>query len=400
MNAAIIGFSLILLLNLGLILVRASMSHARQLVIINLHEQKPAAVDRAVGLLNDHTLPVTLNAGSVILHFLLAGSAWYLLSRQTWATEPIGLVLALFFGLAFLVILIEFGLDRLVYKNAESWLLRLSGLAGFYGLLFKPVSWFMTSIFKVPQNTGRDMGAVTDDEIKTWVETNQPESGLEVEERQMIYSILQFGDTICREIMVPRIDVVALEVNTSIPDTIGAMMLSGHSRVPVYEETIDNIVGLLYAKDLLKIGLKEEDSGASIRNLLRPAHFVPEAKKVDELLREMQARGVHMAVVIDEYGGMAGLVTLEDIVEEIVGEIRDEYDQGEELSFQQISSDEFLFHGRINLDDFNELALILKREVSRHPNPFHGQVIHSPVRLCAVNIELRNGCAGVCRHFK
>ena len=214
----------------------------------------------------------------------------------------------------------------------------------------------MMTVFHVSKASARDIGAVTDDEIKTWVEGNQPEGGLEVEERQMIYSILQFGDTLCREIMVPRIDIIALEVNTSIPQTIDAMMQSGHSRVPVFEETIDNIVGILYAKDLLKIGLRGEDSNLTIRELLRPAYFVPEAKKVDEMLREMQARGVHIAIVIDEYGGMAGLVTLEDIVEEIVGEIRDEYDQSEEMVYQQISPDEFLFHGRIDLDDFNDLV--------------------------------------------
>jgi len=110
----------------------------------------------------------------------------------------------------------------------------------------------------------------------------------------------------------------------------------------------------LYAKDLLRAQL-DETHPESIRPFLRPAYFVPESKKVDELLREMQTRSVHMAIVVDEYGGMAGLVTLEDIVEEIVGEIRDEYDQGEELLFQRISDDEYLLNGRIGMDDFNDL---------------------------------------------
>jgi putative hemolysin len=355
-NTEILGFFIILFLNLCLMAVRSSISHARQLVLMNLHEEKPDAVDRALKLLNDHTLPVTLNIAGVILHFLLAATAWVILAPMGSLSENYGLALLLFLCLAIMVIFLEFGVDRLIYNTPESWLIRLTPAANLLMVIFKPFSWFMITVFHVSKTSARDIGAVTDDEIKTWVEGNQPEGGLEVEERQMIYSILQFGDTLCREIMVPRIDIIALEVNTSIPQTIDAMMQSGHSRVPVFEETIDNIVGILYAKDLLKIGLRGENSNLTIRELLRPAYFVPEAKKVDEMLREMQARGVHIAIVIDEYGGMAGLVTLEDIVEEIVGEIRDEYDQSEEMVYQQISPDEFLFHGRIDLDDFNDLV--------------------------------------------
>jgi CBS domain containing-hemolysin-like protein len=114
------------------------------------------------------------------------------------------------------------------------------------------------------------------------------------------------------------------------------------------------VIGLLYAKDLLRAHIQGQ-SIQSMRNLLRPAYFVPEAKKVDELLREMQARSIHMALVVDEYGGIAGLVTLEDIVEEIVGEIRDEYDAGEEQLFEKVADDEYVFHGRIDLDDFNSV---------------------------------------------
>jgi len=170
----------------------------------------------------------------------------------------------------------------------------------------------------------------------------------------MIYSIFHFGDTLCREIMVPRIDILALEASTSVPEAVRALTASGHSRVPVYEETIDNIAGLLYAKDLLRAS-QEEEKPENIRPFLRPAYFVPEAKKVDELLREMQERSIHMAVVVDEYGGTAGLVTLEDIVEEIVGEIRDEYDQAEERPFLKVSEDEYYFHGRIDLDDVDDV---------------------------------------------
>jgi CBS domain containing-hemolysin-like protein len=124
--------------------------------------------------------------------------------------------------------------------------------------------------------------------------------------------------------------------------------------VPIHEETIDNILGLLYAKDLLRVW-REGNHLDSLRDLLRPAYFVPEAKKIDELLTEMQSQRVHMAVVVDEYGGMAGLVTLEDIIEEIFGEIQDEYDQGEQPPYQVTKDGDYLFLGRVDLDDFNDV---------------------------------------------
>jgi CBS domain containing-hemolysin-like protein len=179
---------------------------------------------------------------------------------------------------------------------------------------------------------------------------------LEKEERQMIYSIFQFRDTLVREIMIPRIDVQALENTTTIPEAVDALSRTGHSRAPVFEETIDNVTGLLYAKDLLKV--RSEDQPIALHpELLRPTHYVPETKRVDELMAEMQNSRIHMAIVVDEYGGVAGLVTLEDIMEEIVGEIQDEYDQAEEMSYQKVGPDEYVFLGRIDLDDFNEVMV-------------------------------------------
>jgi CBS domain containing-hemolysin-like protein len=170
----------------------------------------------------------------------------------------------------------------------------------------------------------------------------------------MIYSIFQLSQTLAREIMVPRIDMLALEAQTPLVEAVDALLQSGHSRVPVYEETVDKTLGLLYVKDLLR-AWREGNQPGSLHELLRPAYFVPEAKKVDELLAEMQSQRIHMAVVVDEYGGVAGLVTLEDIVEEILGEIRDEYDQGEEAPYQVLKNGETLFLGRVDLDDFNEI---------------------------------------------
>jgi putative hemolysin len=140
---------------------------------------------------------------------------------------------------------------------------------------------------------------------------------------------------------------------------VETVLSAGHSRIPIYQDTIDNVVGLLYAKDLLRCWRDPAlaaDTG--LRGLLRPAHFIPETKKVDELLAELQQQRIHLAIVVDEYGGMAGLVTMEDIVEEIVGDIRDEYDANEEATFERVSDTEYIFDARIDIDEVNELLTL------------------------------------------
>ncbi len=176
---------------------------------------------------------------------------------------------------------------------------------------------------------------------------------IEEDEKEMIYSIFELGETLAREVMVPRIDIIAVESKTPIQQALDLILEKGHSRIPVYEETIDNIIGLLYAKDLLG-HLRDGDAAVALHDILRPAYFIPETKKVDELLQDLQQRKVHMAIVVDEYGGTAGLVTIEDLVEEIVGEIQDEYD-AEEPFIEVISNDEFIFNARVDLDDVNKL---------------------------------------------
>lgn len=169
---------------------------------------------------------------------------------------------------------------------------------------------------------------------------------------RLMHSIVEFGDKKVREVMVPRIDVFALDVSTSCEEARIRISQVGHSRIPVYEGSIDNIAGVLYAKDLLKIE-PEEFENTSIEKFLREAHFVPESKKIDDLLREFQHEKKHIAIVVDEYGGTSGIVTLEDILEEIVGEIRDEYDQEKPL-IRRLSPEEYLVEGRINLDELSE----------------------------------------------
>jgi len=321
-------------------------------LLITLRDQYPAAVERTMVLLGKPRFRIAMGLMVVIIHYMLLGTAiWLYLSYVSPAPSmPWALVLVALAG--FLLLVIEYAMEGMVLPHAEIWAVRFSSLANLIHIVLLPFSSLLMLLLGSSTMLEQRLSPVTEDELKSWVEEGQPEGSLEQGERRMIASIFHFGDTLAREIMIPRIDVVALEDSTPLEEAIRVLNKSGHSRVPVYEETIDNISGLLYAKDLLRVHL-EGQKLSSLRSLLRPAYFVPEAKKVDELLREMQSRSVHMALVVDEYGGIAGLVTLEDIVEEIVGEIRDEYDQSEEHLYEPVSDGEYLFHGRIDLDDFN-----------------------------------------------
>ena len=341
-------------LDLLIAAIRVSLGSARLTQLITYGAQNDQhSLEPTMAIMEKVSLRVALRFLIIVWHVLLAALVYQLLMTSIQGVS-IGLALLVVFLTALLVMAFEFGVEGGVRKNPEAWLVRLTPLARGINFILRPFTAMYLALLGDSAPVERTPGSVTDDELKTWVEVGESAGGLEKGERQMIYSIFHFGDTLCREIMVPRIDILALEADSGVTESIQALTLSGHSRVPVYDDTIDNVVGLLYAKDLLRTQL-DETPPESIRPFLRPAYFVPESKKVDELLREMQARSIHMAIVVDEYGGMAGLVTMEDIVEEIVGEIRDEYDQGEEYLYQRVSDDEFLLNGRIGLDDFNEI---------------------------------------------
>ena len=194
---------------------------------------------------------------------------------------------------------------------------------------------------------------VTEEELRLLVNVGEKEGVLEEQETEMIHSIFEFADTTVREVMIPRIDMVTLESDATVDEAVDLALQGGFSRIPVYEETIDNIIGVLFTKDMLK-QLREDHNSLPIRELVRPAYFVPETKKLDDLLREIRQKRTHMAIVVDEYGSVAGLVTIEDLVEEIVGDIQDEFDREENL-YEQVTQYEYVFDAKINIDEFNEL---------------------------------------------
>jgi CBS domain containing-hemolysin-like protein len=295
-----------------------------------------------------------LHVARSFLHFLLAALLVGLLVSYNlmiwWAV-----LIAALPGAA-VVVAFELIIATMVSRQPYAWLARMQVVSRTAVLLFRPLNGIKTPeslrLKEVDEEPGQT--PVTAEELKTWAAAANETGGLEPEERRMIQSIFEFGDILCREVMVPRMDVRSMDVNTTVSEAIQAFIRTGHSRIPVYENDLDNVVGILYAKDLLQ----HTDLTASLKTLeglVRDAYFVPETKKVDELLREMQERGIHIAMVVDEYGGLAGLVTLEDILEEIIGDIRDEYDPAEEQPYQKLGEDYFLVQGWMDLDEFNTI---------------------------------------------
>ncbi len=359
--------------------VRSSLLNSRPLQLINLRDQNPERVDRALTVLEKKRMRISLRISLILMHFLICVAIVIFMFSfspppYTWFVFLVAIISA------FILLVLEFSIEGLVLHAPEEWALRLTPVADVMTFLFAPISVVMMAVLGSPESLQQQLGPVTEEEIRSWVTTGQGKGTLEQDEREMIYSIFQFGETLSREIMVPRIDITGLEVTSSGLDAIQLFTRSGHSRVPVFEDTIDNIIGLLYAKDLLQ-GDTTSHEIFDIRPFLRKAYFIPESKNVDELLREMQAQGIHLAIVVDEYGGTAGLVTLEDIVEEIVGEIRDEYDQGEEHQVMRLSNDEFVFSGRVALDDvFDNLGVDLNSDVADTLGGYiYGQIGRVPI---------------------
>jgi CBS domain containing-hemolysin-like protein len=201
-----------------------------------------------------------------------------------------------------------------------------------------------------PPLTLRD-GVLFADDVEAIAEGEEGARLLDRDEREMISRVIELSETLVREIMVPRIDIVAIEAATPIPEVIRIMQRDGHSRLPVYRDTMDDIVGFLYAKDLITHFDRLER--LQLRELVRPTSFVPETKKVGDLLAEMRARRIYLAIVVDEYGGTAGLVTMEDVIEEVVGEIHDELDEEAELVHAQ-DDGSYRVDAKVHLYDLNE----------------------------------------------
>jgi putative hemolysin len=223
-------------------------------------------------------------------------------------------------------------------------------------ILLYPLTWILGKVigdFAYFLNRKYHKPILDDTEIKTFMEYGEERGDLDKEEKEMLNSIFEFGQTTVKEIMIPRTDMSAFDLQNDLSQLFTLVEQKHFSRIPVYDGKIDSITGILYVKDMLPFLLKDKVQNLELRKILRPPYFIPEQKNIDDLLREFQEEKIHIAIVVDEYGGTAGLVTLEDIIEEIVGEIHDEFDD-ENLLIRKLGDNEWLVSGKTPIYDFKE----------------------------------------------
>jgi len=342
-------------------MISLSRLHAR-----GLEEREVPGSAALVRLLEDRNrLLTSILIGNTIV--LLAAD-----SLATWLLIRIGVPnAALVSTVVMTVLLLVFGEivpKRVAVADSERWAIRLAPLLGRVAWVMRPLSAaFLFTTDLVVRLLGLSASGtgpfVTEDDIRTIVDVGVEQKVLEEQEREMIHSVIQFGDTIVREVMTPRPDIVAIELAASGRRALDLVIAEGYSKLPVFEATIDDIVGVVHDRELLIALANGTLAHTSLRALMRPVSLVPESKRISELLREMQRGKFSLAIVVDEYAGTAGLVTMEDLLEEIVGEIRDEHDENEEEAIRLIGPSEATVDAGTNVEDVNaRLGLDLPHE--------------------------------------
>jgi putative hemolysin len=290
---------------------------------------------------------------------LATSAAGWLVIAAGWAWLPGGLLALLGVGLAALAMQVV--ARGLAMRSTEKTALRLSAFVRGVALLLTPIIaplMALGGLFlgRMEEDASPDNVLLSEEGLRFLINSAEEPGLIEEDEKKMIASIFELGETVAREVMVPRIDVVAVDERATLRQALDVIIQAGHSRIPIYRDSIDNVQGVLYAKDLL-LPFRDGLNDAPVTELMRTAYFVPESKRVDDLLQELQQRRVHMAIIVDEYGGTAGVVTIEDLLEEIVGDIQDEYDSETPMA-QQIGERDYVFDAQIRLDDVNEILAV------------------------------------------
>ncbi len=371
------SFLLILLLLLGnafFALAETALISIRHSWVRLLVEQKHRLAPHLMALKEEPTRFLsTVQVGVTLLGFLASAVAATNLAEPLYLSlkplEPY-LESRLLYGLSIVVVTLLTGfaniiLGEIVPKSIavtypERVALSVAAPMVFFDRLLAPPVWLVNATTRLVLKPfgiqpRRVAPVVSEEELRVLVEAGEEQGVIEEQEKEMIQSIFEFADTIAREVMTPRVDMKCIAVDATPQEAIALIRKTGHSRIPVYEGSVDNILGILHAKDLLRLCESAPTPQFSLREVMRPAYFVPESKRVVELLQDLRRRRIHMAIVQDEYGGTAGLVTLEDLVEEIVGEIQDEYDVEPEEPVQTLPDGSLLIDARMHLDDASEL---------------------------------------------
>lgn len=298
-------------------------------------------------------LNTLVNVAAAIIAAVLTGS---IAVAMNWS-PTVTIVLEVLILTFVLLVMSEITPKLIATQHAVTYSRTVGGFLTVLHRILYPLSNLLASSTRLMQGrVSPGKRYISSEDLKALADVGEAHGTLEEEERELIYSIVEFGETSVREIMVSRLDVVALPISATLDEALALIRSSGHSRMPLYVDHLDNILGVVYAKDLLPH--LHQDEGASRLDwtrIARPAIFVPLGKKLGDLLKDFQTKKTHIAIVVDEYGGTAGLVTLEDVLEEIVGEIRDEHDERDEELFERVDEQCYRFDARINLDDINEI---------------------------------------------
>lgn len=296
----------------------------------------------------------TILVGNNIVN-LSASAIMTTLAMQTFGSKAVGLAT----GILTLVILVfgEITPKTVSTLNAEKIALAYADVIYWLVMLMTPVIFLINQLsmgvlFVLRIDPKKKQDAITEDDLRTIVEVSHEEGVIEMEEKKMINNVFDFGDSLAKDIMIPRIDMVMVDVNITYENLLGIFREERFTRVPVYEESTDNVIGIINMKDLL---LFDQNGEFSTRDFLRQPLYTYEFKKTAELMMEMRKTFNNIVIVLDEYGATAGLITLEDMLEEIVGEIRDEYDEDEEDEVQEVAPGEYIVEGSMKLDDLNDM---------------------------------------------
>ena len=293
---------------------------------------------------------------------LTASSISTALTLKIFGSKLVGIATGI---LTFLILVFgEITPKNVASKNAEKMALVYIGVISFLVTLLTPVIFIVNTVAKfvisIFNKNGDDNNAVTEEELRAMVEYSHEEGVIENEEKKMIVNVVDFGDTVAGDIMVPRVDMVMVDEKSSYEEILQVFREERYTRIPVYEETPDNVIGILNVKDFLLI---EDKENFVMKELLREPLYTYEYKKTSALMMDMRKTGANIVIVLDEYGITAGLITLEDMLEEIVGEIRDEFDADEDEGITKVSDLEYLIDGSTNLDDINDrIGLSLSSE--------------------------------------
>lgn len=312
-------------------------------------DERAAKVDK---LLHDQTkLLTTILIGNNLVN-IAASSIATALSIELFGSKGVGIAT----GVVTLLILIfgEITPKSLGNNHSIEYAKAASTPLYYLEIILSPFIYIFTKIVNlfVKDKNLISSAFLSEEEIRRFVDVSQREGVIKETEQEMIQSVFEFDDTLVKEIMIPRIDMVCIEKNASLNELIKMGVEKGHSRIPVFEESIDNIIGLIYIKDLLELLLAER-TDINIEEFVKPIYFIPEGKPINQLLSEMKDRKEHMAVVVDEYGGTAGLITIEDLLEEIVGDIQDEFDL-EKSYIEVIDEKTLMLDGRVDIEELNE----------------------------------------------